>query len=63
MDESMPLYEYRCGNCGRTFEKIRRIADADRAMQCPHCESEATERLLSSFATGGCGGGGNSPFT
>lgn len=63
MDDNMPLYEYRCEDCGRTFEKIRRIADTDRAMKCPHCESKAIKRLLSAFTTGGCGGGGNSRFT
>jgi putative FmdB family regulatory protein len=53
----MPIYEYRCSNCEETFEKIRRMADADRNLQCPKCESEEIERLLSAFATGGCGVG------
>jgi putative FmdB family regulatory protein len=57
----MPIYEYRCSNCGKTFEKIRRVADADHDIDCPECESEETERLLSAFATGGCGP--NSRFT
>ncbi len=50
----MPLYEYRCEKCGERFEKLRRMQDADREVECPHCESEEVERLLSSFATGGC---------
>ncbi|MEN6535306.1 MAG: zinc ribbon domain-containing protein [Bryobacteraceae bacterium] len=55
----MPLYEYRCENCGKTFEKIRRASDADEEVLCPYCESEKTKRLLSAFSTSGCGGGSN----
>lgn len=52
----MPIYEYRCQNCGRKFEKLRKIADADAELPCPYCESEEVARVLSSFATGGgCG--------
>ncbi len=52
----MPLYEYRCRECGKTFELLRRMQDADRDLVCPECESKAVERLLSTFAsTGGCG--------
>ncbi len=59
----MPLYEYRCRVCGRTFEKLRRMADADRDIQCPECASEEIERLLSAFAAGGCGAGSRGRFT
>jgi len=59
----MPIYEYYCASCGKTFEMIRRMRDADSDLQCPDCESEEVERLLSAFATGGCGGGGRGRFT
>lgn len=54
----MPLYEYRCSSCGATFEKLRRMQDADEGVACPKCESPGAERLLSSFAshTGSSGG-------
>ncbi|MBM3735715.1 MAG: zinc ribbon domain-containing protein [Acidobacteria bacterium] len=54
----MPMYEYRCQECGRKYEQLRRFADADRDLQCPECASERVERLLSAFAAHGCGGGG-----
>jgi putative FmdB family regulatory protein len=58
----MPLYEYRCRRCGETFEKLRRMQDADRGLICPKCESEEVERLLSTFASsGGETGGGCGP--
>lgn len=52
----MPIYEYRCEHCGRKFEKLRKIVDADAELACPYCESDEVGRVLSSFATGGgCG--------
>jgi putative FmdB family regulatory protein len=49
----MPIYEYRCEKCQRTFERLRKAQDADRETECPHCESTRTRRLLSSFSQGG----------
>ncbi|MDP2998466.1 MAG: zinc ribbon domain-containing protein [Bryobacterales bacterium] len=63
----MPIYEYRCEECGRVFEMLRRFSDADRDLKCPVCESEDIRRQVSSFAAssgsgnaGGCApaGGG-----
>jgi putative FmdB family regulatory protein len=60
----MPLYEYRCEKCGNRFEKLRRMQDADKDIECPQCESEEVERLLSSFATSNqCGAGSGTRFT
>ena len=50
----MPLYEYRCEHCGKRFEMLRRMQDADRELKCPDCQSEEVERLLSTFTAGGC---------
>jgi len=58
----MPIYDYRCRECGKTFEKIRSLRDADRDLECPECHSAKVERQLSSFATGGCGASGSSRF-
>ena len=56
----MPLYEYRCDACGRTFEELRSSREADAPIACPSCESDRTGRKLSSFAasTGSAKGGG-----
>jgi putative FmdB family regulatory protein len=50
----MPMYEYRCQVCGRTYEQLRRMSDADRDLECPECQSREVERLVSGFAMGGC---------
>ena len=62
----MPLYEYRCQSCGKTFEMLRRISDADRDLRCPDCLSEEVERLLSTFASKAqtaCGPSSSGRFT
>jgi putative FmdB family regulatory protein len=59
----MPLYDYQCRSCGARFEMFRRMQDADRKQECPECRSENIERLLSSFATRGCGTSGSGRFT
>ena len=59
----MPLYEYKCRTCGKSFEMLRRMQDADRDLKCPDCESMEVERQISTFATGGCGTTGGGRFT
>jgi putative FmdB family regulatory protein len=44
----VPLYEYRCKNCGHTFEKIQSFS-APEEKECPVCHGEV-ERLISAPA-------------
>ena len=53
----MPIYEYRCEECGRTYEQIRRMSEADKDLKCPSCESTKVARQVSTFAAGACGSG------
>lgn len=48
----MPLYEYYCTACKTKFEALRPMSKADEAIQCKHCESMQTSRVLSLFAVG-----------
>ena len=59
----MPLYEYKCRTCGKSFELLRRMQDADGELKCPDCQSAEVERQLSTFATGGCATAGSGRFT
>ena len=52
----MPLYEYKCDDCGEEFEVIRSASDTDPE-PCPACGKPA-EKQFSVFARGGGGGGG-----
>jgi putative FmdB family regulatory protein len=44
----VPLYEYRCKQCGHQFEKIQSFSAADEK-ECPVCKGEL-ERLISAPA-------------
>ncbi|MBC7225305.1 MAG: zinc ribbon domain-containing protein [Anaerolineae bacterium] len=46
----MPIYEYRCAECGTEFQELRPMAQADAPIRCPHCGSQDTQRVLSLFA-------------
>jgi putative FmdB family regulatory protein len=52
----MPIFEYRCQDCGVRFEKlIRRDADVD-TLACPSCGQQRLEKELSTFAAHANGG-------
>ena len=36
----MPIYEYKCSNCGHQFEKIQKFSD-DPLKKCPNCDKNA----------------------
>jgi putative FmdB family regulatory protein len=44
----MPLYEYRCKQCGHRFERIQSFS-AEDVKECPVCQGEV-ERLISAPA-------------
>lgn len=56
----MPIYEYCCQDCQRTFEKRRLMSQADDAAECPECGSAHTQRGLSLFAAFSKSSGGAS---
>jgi len=68
----MPIFEYRCEDCGSAFEAF---VTAERVAACPSCQSRNLAKLLSapgmvgggegpssrsepSFPAGSCGAGG-----
>jgi putative FmdB family regulatory protein len=42
----MPIYEYRCEDCGRTTESLQKVSDPPLE-ECPHCHRPALKRLMS----------------
>jgi putative FmdB family regulatory protein len=67
----MPLYEYRCPDCGQTFDKIVRFSEADKIPICPNCGENNAQKLISASAVIGTSSSGStqlsrpasSPFT
>ena len=45
----MPIFEYRCKQCGANFESLQSRSD-EPGPSCPGCGAERAERLLSVFA-------------
>jgi putative FmdB family regulatory protein len=56
----MPIYEYRCNECGDLFEKMVKFSDADILPACPKCESKDTRKMLSTVASFGNSSSGTS---
>jgi putative FmdB family regulatory protein len=42
----MPIYEYRCDNCGHEFESIQKVSDAP-LKTCPACAQESLRKKVS----------------
>lgn len=46
----MPIFEYRCTDCGHDFEKL---IYASTEVQCPECDSKTVTKKLSLFGMSG----------
>lgn len=56
----MPIYEFRCGNCGKRIEKLCSVGESGQNLQCPHCGKPGLDRVMSSFSAAGLDGGRSS---
>lgn len=45
----MPIYEYRCQECGHKLEALQKISDP-KLSTCPECDQEALTKLVSASA-------------
>jgi putative FmdB family regulatory protein len=55
----MPIFEYRCKNCGEKFETLV-FSSQTEPVKCEKCGSDQTEKLMSAFASGGVSSSGSS---
>lgn len=53
----MPLYEYRCPECGHRFEVLQRMGQGAEGLTCPRCSAAKVEKQFSTFAASSSGGG------
>lgn len=47
----MPIYEFRCKDCGDVFEVLFRSRDEKLKVRCPGCQSHKTQKLFSVFGS------------
>ncbi len=57
----MPLYEYKCQDCGHVTEILQRGSEKEPDLQCSECGSRQLRRKFSVFGTviGGSNIGGS----
>ena len=58
----MPIFEFRCLECGNIFEKLFFNSQEEVEIACPNCKSQSFDRVVSesNHAIGG-GPAGNKP--
>ncbi len=65
----MPIFEFRCKDCGEVFERLCLDAAEETDVECPRCGSKDVKKEFSAFACGlggsgfgSCGPGGGFGF-
>jgi putative FmdB family regulatory protein len=44
----MPVYEFRCHDCQKTFEVVQSVAEHEKgSARCPDCKGTNLERVMS----------------
>jgi putative FmdB family regulatory protein len=56
----MPIFEYRCQDCGTKFEKLVRGTTTE--VLCPSCGKDRLEQELSTFSAHANGGSKSEPM-
>ena len=46
----MPLYEYRCEQCGHRFEILQRLGEGAEGLSCGNCGWGGVQKQFSTFA-------------
>lgn len=48
----MPIYEFECNECHKTFEKLCSMKEDLSQVPCEYCHAKNVKKKMSSFATG-----------
>jgi putative FmdB family regulatory protein len=43
----MPIYDYRCDECGKVYDVFHKVKEVEEDIVCPECSSKKHTRLLS----------------
>lgn len=47
----MPVFEYRCGDCGKKYEILHKSSSSSEGVNCPDCSSANSKKLFSTFSS------------
>lgn len=47
----MPIYEYKCDDCGKQFSLLQQIGANEKNTKCADCGSRKVHKLISSFSS------------
>jgi putative FmdB family regulatory protein len=47
--KTMPVYDYICLDCHKSFEKVLTLKEHDEPVKCPHCGSKHVEQEAADF--------------
>jgi putative FmdB family regulatory protein len=59
----MPIYDYRCTDCGSTYDIYHKTREVIEDVVCPSCHSAKHTRLMSVPAAAVMNGGTSSSFS
>jgi putative FmdB family regulatory protein len=51
----MPIYEFKCNQCGTVFESLCFRSSGEDRGSCPSCGADDSEKVMSTFASVGSG--------
>lgn len=46
----MPIFEYKCNDCGKKFDILHKSSTNLEEVICPECQSKNSQKLLSTFS-------------
>jgi putative FmdB family regulatory protein len=60
VEAAMPIYEFRCGSCGKEFETLVRSSKEEKPC-CPSCGASAIRKMSVFAAQTNASSGSNEP--
>lgn len=60
--EHMPIYEFACNECGKSFEDLVMSLSRINEVVCPTCGSGQVKKKMSTFASKAADGGSSYSF-
>jgi putative FmdB family regulatory protein len=42
----MPIYEYRCDDCGHQLEVVQKLSE-EQLVSCPKCKNDSLKKIIS----------------